>query len=266
MNDIKLYEKIPVNTFPVTLQELNLSPAVFPLHWHEHIEINFILDGKINLRCDDKQITAESGDCVIFNSNELHQGLGGEKCKFACIILSPSFFDANYVIFKNKIRDGFIAEEIQHIFNAVQNNTTAASSVIKGHTYLLIAHLIDNYVQKKFRKNKYTQHQMNINRINDAIKYIEQNYTDTISTKRLAKLTNVSEGHFCHIFKETTGKTAKEYQTNLKLNKAVDLLKTTDMTVLEIAMQCGFSDANYFARIFKKYRNCTPNALRQHKA
>ena len=107
------------------------------------------------------------------------------------------------------------------------------------------------------------QHQKNMSRINDAIKYIEQNYTDSISTKRLAKLTNVSEGHFCHIFKEAIGKTAIEYQTNLKLNKAVDLLKTTDMTVLEIAMQCGFSDANYFVRIFKKYKNCTPGALRR---
>lgn len=263
MNDINLYEKIPVKTFPISLQELNLSPAVFPLHWHEHIEINLILEGKITLRCDDKKITAKGGDCVIFNSNELHQGLDGERCRFLCVILSPSFFDADYVIFTNKVRDDFIANEIQHIFNAADKNTDAMSAVIKGHSYLLVAHLIENYAEKKLGKNRYMQHQKNMSRINDAIKYIEQNYTDSISTKRLAKLTNVSEGHFCHIFKEAIGKTAIEYQTNLKLNKAVDLLKTTDMTVLEIAMQCGFSDANYFVRIFKKYKNCTPGALRR---
>lgn len=132
MNDITLYEKIPVNVFPITLQELNLSPAVFPLHWHEHIEINFILDGEITLRCDDKQITAKNGDCIIFNSNKLHQGLGGKKCKFACIILSPSFFDADYIIFKNKIRDTFIADEIQHIFNAAKKMALLSLQLLKA--------------------------------------------------------------------------------------------------------------------------------------
>ncbi len=54
--------------------------------------------------------------------------------------------------------------------------------------------------------------------------------------------------HFCHIFEAYTGKTFKEYLNNVRIDKAEELLMTTDDTVSEIAFICGFNDSNYLSR------------------
>ena len=134
---------------------------------------------------------------------------------------------------------------------------------VKGYVYLLISHLISNHADAAYTEIRYKKHLKTSERMNDAIRYIEQNCFENISTKRLSEICHLSEGHFCHLFKAVTGHSAKEYVLMKRIDKAVDLLLSTDMTVLEIAMQCGFSDANYFSRIFKKYKGRTPSSYRR---
>ena len=57
-------------------------------------------------------------------------------------------------------------------------------------------------------------------------------------------------------------KDIKETFKQVRIRKATDLIKTTDMTMLEIAFYCGFADANYFSRTFKKYMGVTPTSIR----
>ena len=261
MNNINLYEKIPAESFPIQLLEFDSMPSDFFLHWHEHTEIILVTEGWLKVRCGERIITATKGDCIIFNGNELHEGLSC-KCKFRCIHFSPSFFEDQYVLFENVVKDNFVIAQIDNIFNNYKNPNQVSMLEIRGYSYLLISHLIKNYTEKTFTEIRYQQYSKKSNKLNDAIKFIEQNYAEDISTAFLARLSHLSEGYFCHIFRETTGKSAKEYIAHLRIEKAIDLIKTTDMTILEIAMQCGFSDANYFARIFKKYKGFTPTSLR----
>lgn len=263
MNDIQLYEKIPEDDFPVRLHRYNNHPFRFCLHWHEHTEIHFIFGGSAQIRCADEEIHLKKGDCFIVNGNELHEGLSG-VCDYGCIILPPSFFENNHVIFENLINDSAAAELIASIFAEYEEFNPVSSLAIKGYTYVLISYLIKNHTLKTLSESTYRQYSEKLGRVNNAIKYINENYSESIATSELADMVHMSEGHFCHVFKDVTGKTAKEYINSIRVKRAAALLSGTGMTVTEAAYCCGFSDSNYFARIFKKYTGSTPNSLRKH--
>ncbi|MBQ8253987.1 MAG: helix-turn-helix transcriptional regulator [Clostridia bacterium] len=262
MNDLILYENVPKDAFPIHLVEYHSLPDDFALHWHEETEILFLRQGELTVRCGDKLITAEEGDCIVINGNELHEGVSGE-CDFLCLYLPPFFFEEQYYTFKHLIKDKIVNDTVLGIFEKYKDKKHTNILAVKGYAYLLISHLIANHTDATYTEGRYKKHLKTSERMNDAIRYIEQNCFENVSTKHLSKISHLSEGYFCHLFKAVTGHSAKEYVLMKRIDKAVDLLLSTDMTVLEIAMQCGFSDANYFSRIFKKYKGRTPSSYRR---
>ena len=263
MNDINLYENHPIQAFPVRFIENGCGEPWAQAHWHEHLEIHFVFDGVATLRCGNENITLKKNDCLIVNCNTLHQSLSGEQCKSFCVIISHSFLEDNFVLFENHIHDDYVGELIRHLYDEYKTHNPSREFAIKGYAYLLISYLINNYSKDNMSELRYKQHSDRLATLNNSLKYIETHYKESITTKALAELSHVSEGHFCHIFKETFGKTAKEYINFVRVGKAKDLIKTTDMTIVEIAFCCGFTDANYFSRTFKKYMGVTPTSLRE---
>ena len=96
----------------------------------------------------------------------------------------------------------------------------------------------------------------------EAIAYIEKNYAEPISVSGLARLSNYSDRQFIRLFKETLGCIPIDYITNLRMQKARELLKTSSLPIAEIASRCGYNDSNYFSRIFKKHNAETPSEYR----
>lgn len=94
------------------------------------------------------------------------------------------------------------------------------------------------------------------------IEYIDRNYTDTITLEQLSAVSGMSRNGIIAMFKRLYGTTPVKYINNLRLYKACELLKNTDIPVSQIAYQCGFTDSNYFARVFKNLREMTPREYR----
>ncbi len=262
MNDLTLYEKMPESNFPVRLLDYVEEPYRFSLHWHEHTEIHFIFQGQALLRCGDEQIALSENDCVIINGNELHQGLEG-KCSYGCMILPPSFFDDTHIVFQRLNHDGVVADFFAKIYASFRAASSGYRHEIKGYTHLLVAYLAKHYAQETLSESLYLHRLQKLDKVNSAIRYINENYTEKITTAELAGIVHLSEGHFCCVFREATGMTAKAYINALRIRKASELLSHTDMTVTEAALCCGFSDPNYFARLFRKNTGKTPFSLKR---
>lgn len=73
----------------------------------------------------------------------------------------------------------------------------------------------------------------------------------------------MSKYHFCNAFKEFTGQTFKEYHNRIRIDKAIELLHSTEIPITEIAFLCGFNDSNYFSRKFHQITGKTPLAVRE---
>lgn len=100
--------------------------------------------------------------------------------------------------------------------------------------------------------------------ISPAIYYIENNLNENLTLKEAAKICYISPSYFSRVFTKEMGDTYSSYVTNLKMNKAKELLLTTDKLIREIAEDLGFSDQSYFIRQFKNYEGITPANYRKN--
>ena len=99
--------------------------------------------------------------------------------------------------------------------------------------------------------------------INDAKVYMAQHFSDpNLMLQDVAKAVNMSNSRFSTVFSQQSGQTFTEYLIYLRLNKAKELLRTTDMKTSQIAHETGYNDAHYFSYIFKKNTGMTPSEFR----
>ena len=102
--------------------------------------------------------------------------------------------------------------------------------------------------------------------IERACEYINQHYTnEDISLNDVAAYVNFSPSHFSSVFSRETGKSFIRYLTDLRMNKARELLKCTDLRCSDISIAVGYKDPHYFSYILKKIHNCSPTQYRTSK-
>ncbi len=262
MKNIELYEKMPESA---TLIRINLydelcKPA-FPIHWHEHLEIHYIIEGTAVDRCENDVVRVNAGECVIINSNELHEGLDG-RCRYLCMLVPQHFAKNSNIILNRVIKDSEIAEMAENIIREYKNCEKANDIAITGYVSLILARLYRNYVFREIKEENYKAYSQRILLLNKIIKFIHENFSEEIELSGIAEKYNINMYHFCHIFKAFTGKTFKEYLNKVRIDKAEEFLITTDATISEIAFLCGFNDSNYFSRKFRELKGKTPREAR----
>ncbi len=96
-----------------------------------------------------------------------------------------------------------------------------------------------------------------------VIAYIDAHYQEEIFLDRLAEEFNFSTKYLSALIKNETGQSFSTYVTELRLNRAMDLLLHTDLGIKEIAASVGYEDQRYFHRIFKKKTGKTPSQYRK---
>lgn len=99
--------------------------------------------------------------------------------------------------------------------------------------------------------------------VEEAQRYIEENYEKEISLDEISRQLNISSYYFSKLFKETTKQNFVEYTTMVRLKRAKILLKDKRLGIKEIGIRIGYRDPNYFSRIFKKYEGVTPTEYRE---
>jgi two-component system response regulator YesN len=101
------------------------------------------------------------------------------------------------------------------------------------------------------------------NLIRQAKEYLEQHYTNPeLSLNEVASQANLSASHFSVVFSQETGQTFKEYLTEIRINKAKELLRMTALRSADIAYQVGYNDPHYFSSVFKKNTGLSPIEFR----
>lgn len=98
--------------------------------------------------------------------------------------------------------------------------------------------------------------------VNEAIGYIESNYKNKITLADIARFLRCSESGFNHSFRKEMGVSPYEYIIRKRLNKAKELLKTTNASISEISEEVGFNSEANFIKTFRMKNNMTPSAFR----
>ena len=93
--------------------------------------------------------------------------------------------------------------------------------------------------------------------------YINDNYAQDISLDDVSRLVDISPYYFSKLFKQEVGENFIEYLTRTRITHAMRLLEDSRYSIKEVCLMCGYSDPNYFSRIFKKYEGMTPSEYRE---
>ena len=271
MHEIHLYEKkiIQDNEFPVQIFENNLRTLtrVFPEHWHEHVEMHYILRGQGMMYCNHKPFHVKPGSLTIINSNELHTATTITEPYDALVLIFEMDKFSKEIANHNMIFQTLIESDpvIQGFFSAMHKEKTQENVgfklAIKGKIYELLTYLMRSYVVESISDKEQLKRNKNLTRLNTVFQYIQNNYTEPLSNKELAKVAHLSEYRFCHLFKESMGQSPLNYIHDIRLKKAYHFLTRRDMTIAEVASMVGFQDYNNFGRLFRKKYGIPPSKV-----
>lgn len=99
--------------------------------------------------------------------------------------------------------------------------------------------------------------------LRQALTYVQQNYDKKLSTEDLCTHCNLSPQHLIRLFKKHMGMTPLQYINKSKTMHAIELLRTSELSVKEIAYALGFDNPNYFSRLFAKEQHGSPSEIRE---
>lgn len=265
-------EPVLYNNLPIKLLEISTTPnnTCFELHWHTRFEMLIIEQGSVDLSLNGKQFTAEEGDIVLINPETMHEGhTTNQSVKYRVIMFElDSFtydkaaknilesFQLGNSTFIHKIHDCEVVQISNQIFDAVQNKSQGFELKLIGLVYYMLSIFVNKYIDSSQSNPSCPKE------FAEIIDYISQNFCKDITTSSISSMFGYNESYFCRRFKEITGLKPLNYIKILRLEKSKDLLKEHDSSIVSIAAECGFSDANYFARCFKSHYQLTPKEYR----
>ncbi len=146
-----------------------------------------------------------------------------------------------------------IKKSIYNIFN-FRGSEPYSEVMMVGRLYVLLANLIkEAQISEPKKFNLSSQY------VNNAIKYIQFNYSQDIGIDDIAKSVGVSRSHLYRVFVNNIGRSPVDYLTEYRINEACYLLKNSQLSIAEIAVSVGFYDQFYFSRVFKKVKKVPPS-------
>ena len=276
-SDIKENQARGITGFPLEYYYLDKYHPKYQMvsHWHLDLELIFILEGNFTLHLENTSYSLSQGDLAFIPDGLIHGGTAN-KCRYECIVFSPELLrhrDFLDDVFFRKVLHHHLSlipilkkEELAKYEGFSQTLALLFSKVRKSPLNPLaitgcLKLLLSEYEQNKlFTTNLFSvkNGMKRTEQIKQVLDYIETNYDKPITLEALSEIAILSPKYFCAFFKELTGRTPFDYINLVKIEKACLLLEENEQNILEIALSCGYSDATYFSRTFRKYKNMTP--------
>lgn len=246
------------------------------LHWHKELEIMYALDCENRHYIDGICVQARPGRLIVTNSESLHSivevGVHPDKTLVAIVlILSVPFLEKNFPEYKTAYftnEKEQCREEIREIMMKLSKYQDAQRSSIFSERYArgLILQLL-YYMGEEGMQEKNTLFHVNylkdIERLKAVYEYVEQHYQEPISQAQVAERFYFTKEYFARYFKKSTGITFMNYLKRFRLQQARKELLETEHSILNIALNNGFSDDRAFINAFKSIYHNTPFQYRQ---
>ena len=242
-----------------------------PFHWHNHIELLYVLEGKIDFKVEQRKYLLSEGDMIIVNSEVIHSSKLSGHAKYILLQVPLSAFEGIYedienVVFKEKLSDSeaeelfsYLKKMLKFVDDQKQENRVKFISLFYDFFYQLL-----NSYQLEYKKNTSASY-YGINRISPVMAYVEKEFRNKITLKEAAQILNVSPEHMCRLFKKYTDMTFNEYLMSLRISAFYQLLQNSNQKISVILEECGITNYKVFIREFKKTFGKTPEKLRSER-
>ncbi|MCI6216669.1 MAG: AraC family transcriptional regulator [Bacillales bacterium] len=252
-----------------------------PLHTHDFIEIMYINSGEIEEYVNDKHFTAKKGDLVFMNFNSTHSFKAVNQATFYNVCFYPETLEkiinpqnafsllslSTFNEFSKGKAEGVVSfspseqRKIQYILERMVEEQTRRLPRFEVVNESFMTILI-TMILRKVSLPEETE----IDAWNELAQYISENLDGNLSLEALAKKCFYNPSYFSRLFKSKFNVSLVEYVSNKRIEKAMQLLNETELSVSAISSSCGFSNKSVFYRTFAKVTGKTPNEYRNKNA
>ena len=266
-----------------------------PFHWHTEWELIRVKEGSLVLHIDEREIRAEEGDVLFLRDSMFHGGAVSDGV-YECLVFDVYGLFHDMEPIKEFMRPfyrlkflpklhfkaseeadfcrlvGAVMNANYNYFKEMNNSDNSENDEGSGWRELATVGGLSQLFALILRRGVYSENPQEsvrsphrITKIKMVLEYVEQNYHSPITLAELAEIAGMNPQYFCRAFKEVTMQSPMDYVIYYRLEQAVRLLSATDMSVMDVALECGFNDCSYFIRVFKKQKHMTPNQYRKLK-
>lgn len=266
--------------FPFALYHMHRIRHTYsvPLHWHDEVELIYIEKGTLYLSIDRRAYTGTAGDIFMVNSWEIHDMYVTETS----VVYSTALFPLTSLLFRQEdeveekylrpLADGRlrfptevsglpIAPTIREKAKQLITLFSEAKGCYKLQIRVLLLSIItDFFTSGSLVSDWESQFQDKHRRI---LGFINENYHRELTLESVAAEFHMVPKYFSRYFKNAFHQTFTEYVNRLRMEKAADQLRHTDLSVTEIAIRTGFNSSSYFNKQFRAAYGKTPSRYRR---
>ena len=271
--------------FLVSYQKLSeYESGSFMWHWHPEIEITYVQKGTMCYKVNHMVYHLKEGDIVFNNSGALHSGTmeNQEDCAYI-----PVTFDSRliYGFFQSTVNSKYVDPVIQdsmlpaicidqsepwhkpfreYLLRIIALDEKKPdfyeldiTICLQSMWRLLLEHI--TYEPQASRENS-----LEYDRIKKILSYIEENYQNKITLNDIAGHIHLCESECTRLFKRHMNTTLFAFLQEYRIERSLEFLQD-DQPVSAVADKAGFSDPNYYSKVFAKIKGCSPREYRNHR-
>ncbi|HML71260.1 MAG TPA: AraC family transcriptional regulator [Macellibacteroides fermentans] len=246
----------------------------FGPHQHVRIEINYVKKGNCILKLENESVCFSENEIMIVCSNVKHSFEAGAE---GTILMQLEFLPEIFSKFdssENSINVGLtpvtIFSEANHLIKIVNN--------------VRIMRAVQRIVNELNTKSKYYQHLVVMyyaelliliyrhmdeaylpictnDSLKKAISFLRMNFYTNITMEEVAQHAGIGVRYLRKLFSHHLNISPLDYLNQIRINKSIDLLKNTELSIKEVCFTCGFKSPQYFSRVFKQQMGISPKEI-----
>ena len=255
----------------------------FMWHCHPEIEITYVKKGSMHYRVNNLSFHLKEGDIIFCNSNALHTGEmeNEEDCSYIPITFDPKLI---YGFFQSTICTKYVDPIIQNLAVCAIHIDYSEDwhMTFRDHMLEVISldkkkpdfYELDISIQMQIMWRLLAEHIPHhpvsaasdfteYERIRKILSYIEQNYMNQVTLADVSEYIHLCESECTRLFKRHMNTTLFSFLQEYRIERSLEYLNTQE-SISSIAEKTGFSDSNYYSKVFSKIKGCSPREYRKN--
>lgn len=272
---------LPISVFYTSFREDTYSCINW--HWHEAFQYCLVTDGTVDFLLPKCNYRVKAGNGIFINTQQVHFSINrsASPSSYLCLDIPPSFI---YPDERSRLYQKYIKPVVRNPYpqvlllskrtpeeQALLRSIENIQSMLRDEPEFMELDIHTEVIQiwkTTFRLLAKTippppVEDNDNDRLKLILQYMLDHYPEKITLEDIADQLSISSSECCRFFKKVTGQPLFSYLKNLRINKSIDMLKDTEMSISEIATAVGFCNQSYYTDCFRKFKNITPKKYRE---
>ncbi len=266
----------------ITIQKRNLPPNFSMPQMEqaeEHYTMSLIKSGDRRILTPYQQFDAHAGEVTMMPPQMYHRTYSLSKARYISYMIKISprlaeafcseidatvwtdLFEQKHLTFRPE-DTAFVETMMQDMLSVYEQKAPYRDTLLRGMFFRFVIFL---WQKNTAPETRHFRSRLSIDMM-DAMYYIEQHASEDLKLRDVAASAGFSEGHFSRLFSSQIGTSFSQYLIHVRIRHAQELLLNTSLSISEIALNTGFSTADYFSTCFKRIAGITPLAYRKQES